>query len=102
MDKFLTYINKHYRVLKDEELFKLLFRFKIKKLEGITFIKYKGWQEQVLKGGQIRYWNPLIKDKRSMISGSEWKKLNVADKPIDIEREKTKHRFLRDTDEQQT
>ncbi len=101
MNLFLNYINKNYRMLKDEQLFVLLFRFNIEQLEGITFIKANGWKEEVLSGGQIRYWHPAVKDRNNIIGMSDVKKLNTSKDRIDIEREKTKHKFLRDKEEEE-
>ena len=96
LDKFLNHLNKHYRVVWDEELFPLLFKFNVEQLEGIAFMKSNGWKEEITQGGQIRYWSPTVKDRNSILTSTDFKKLNTSDEHIDLEREKTKHKFLRD------
>lgn len=88
MKKFLNYIKKNYRVLEEEQLRILIFRFHLEFDEAVSGMKKAGWHEDTLQGGQKRYWHPDVKDKNSMINMTVFKELNkTSDDYIDVERE---------------
>jgi len=70
VEKYMAFINQHYRVLKREDLIKLAYRFSIELDIAINAMHENGWEtEEGLEG----YFNPSVKDRKSMIDKTDFK-----------------------------
>lgn len=77
---FLAHIIKHFRLLKDQDIVQLAYRFGISKEEAIQIMETNGWETEEGKEG---YFSPTVKDRNSMIDKTDFKQNQIDDDYID-------------------
>lgn len=89
-ERFLNHLKEHYQVIDRTKLYQIGNKFNIVRANIEVLLASDGWQLEILSGYNDNFYHPAVTDKKSMISMTDFKKMNTdAKEYIDDTEEET-------------